>query len=160
MKKVMLFFLIPLLFLCSCGRDPAKKAADMTPEEIIDAVYEKTGSDEYLQKTVPELMTYEINAENEEYYLGISGIPYVSGAASEAVVQPLTFSFAVIRLKEDCDHDAERIKIENNINKAKWVCAKAEEAYVVRYNDLIAVIMGPASACNAIESAFLSIARQ
>ena len=43
MKKAAVLFLISLLFLCSCDNNQTNNAADMTPEEIIDAVYEKFG---------------------------------------------------------------------------------------------------------------------
>ena len=156
MKKVAVLLLLPLILLCSCGK---KSISDMSPGEIIDAVYEKVDARSYMKGLKPELVTEAITKENEEYYLGVSGIRYVSGAASEAVVQPVTYSFCVIRLEEGIDYDAERIKIENNINKAKWVCARADEAYVVRSGNLIAVIMGPKEACDGIEKAFLKIAK-
>ncbi len=156
MKKIAVLLLLPLLILCSCGK---KTVSEMSAGEIIDAVYQKVNARDCMKGLKSELTTEEITIENEEYYLGVTGVPYVSGAASEAVVQPVTYSFCVIRLKEGCDYDAERIKIENNINKGKWVCARADEAYVVRSGDLIAVIMGTKEACDGIEAAFLKIVK-
>ncbi|MBR6921155.1 MAG: hypothetical protein IKH51_03065 [Clostridia bacterium] len=158
MKKIFVLILIPVLLLCSCGGKI--RVTDMTPKEIIAAVYENVDGDDYMKELIPELITYEITKDNEQYYLGVSGIPYESGAASEAVVQPITYSFCVIRLKEGSDYDAERIKIEANINKSKWVCAKAEEAYVVRCENLIAVIMGPKSVCDLLENEFLTVVKK
>ena len=158
MKKYLVIMLLPLLLLCSCVKTEGEDdEIGLSPAGIIDAVYEKIDPKEYMQQLKPELETVDINAENEEYYLGISGVPYESGAGSEAVIQPVTYSFCVIKLKKGINYDAERKKIEQNINKAKWVCARADEAYVVRQGRYIAVIMGAKEACDDIEAAFLAV---
>ena len=158
MKKYLVFMLLPLLLLCSCVKKQGEDGEiELSPGEIIDAVYEKIDPKDYMQQLKPELATVDITADNEEYFLGISGVPYESGAGSEAVVQPVTFSFCVIKLKSGIKYDAERIKIEQNVNKAKWVCARADEAYVVRQGRYIAVIMGSKEVCDDIEAAFLSV---
>ena len=158
MKKCFILLLLPLMILSSCVKsDTDKPVTDLSAADIIDKVYEIVNPKDFMQQLKPELMTEAITADNEEYYLGISGIKYEDGAASEAVVQPVTFSFCVIRLKSGIKYDDERIKIENNINKGKWVCARAEEAYVVRYENMIAVIMGTKECCDGIEEAFLSV---
>ena len=158
MKKYLVFMLLPLLLLCSCVKKQGEDGEiELSPGEIIDAVYEKIDPKDYMQQLKPELATVDVTADNEEYFLGIGSVPYESGAGSEAVVQPVTFSFCVIKLKSGIKYDAERIKIEQNVNKAKWVCARADEAYVVRQGRYIAVIMGSKEACDDIEAAFLSV---
>ena len=99
----------------------------------------------------------KITEKNDEYYLGISGIPYTKGAASEAYIQPVTFSFCVIVLEEGADYDSCRKTIEQNLNRSKWVCAAAEEAIAVRHANVIAVIMGTKKVCAELEGAFLDV---
>ena len=157
-KKCFILLILPLLMLSSCVKsDTETTVTELSAAEIIDKVYKKVDPKDFIQQLKPELMTEAITADNEEYYLGIGGIRYEEGAASEAVVQPVTFSFCVIRLKSGIKYDEERKKIENNINKGKWVCARADEAYVVRYENLIAVIMGTKECCDDLEEAFLSV---
>lgn len=156
MKKIFVLILIPVLLLCSCGGNKIK-LSDADPSDIIDEVYNKLPKDAEAREYVPCLITSEINERSEEYYLGISGVRYKKGAASEAFEQPTTYSFCVVIFEDDADYDAERIKIEQNINKSKWVCASAEEAFVVRYRNTAAVIMGPKNVCSELENAFLSV---
>ncbi len=154
-KKTLIFLILPLLVLCSCGDKTSP--VELSAEEIIDAVYKAVETKDFMRDLRSGLMTEAVTENNEQYYLGINGIPYEDGAASEAVVQPVTYSFCVIKLKSGVKYDAERIKIENSVNKAKWVCARAEEAYVIRYENVIAVIMGTKECCDGIEEAFLSV---
>ena len=171
MKKIVVLFLITLLLLCSCGQrnEPAATDTEITetetgalsnadPSKIIDAVYAALPEGSEAGRYVPELITSDINEKTEEYYLGIKGVKYKKGAASEAFEQPVTYSFCVVIFEDDADFDAERIKIEQNINKSKWVCAAAEEAFVVRYKNTAAVIMGPKNVCAELENTFLSVA--
>ena len=174
MKKIVIIMLAALVLLCSCAEkneavsskgseteQPGEtgtgvlSAAD--PSEIIDAVYAALPEGSKAGRYIPELITSEINENTEEYYLGIKGVKYKKGAASEAFEQPVTYSFCVVIFEDDADYDAERIKIERNINKSKWVCASAEEAFAVRYKNTAAVIMGPKDVCAELETAFLSV---
>ncbi len=158
MKKAFVLLLVPVILLCSCGNGKIR-LSDADPSNIIDAVYEKLPKDSAAIEYVPALITSEINEKSEEYYLGVNGVRYKKGAASEAFEQPTTYSFCVVIFEDDADYDAERVKIEQNINKSKWVCASAEEAFVVRYKNAAAVIMGPKDVCAELETAFLSVVR-
>ena len=156
MKKLFVLLLVPVILLCSCGSGKTN-LSDADPSDIRDAVYDSLPKDAKAKEYVPALITTEINEKNEEYYLGISGVNYKKGAASEAFEQPTTYSFCVVIFEDGADQDAERIKIEQNINKSKWVCASAEEAFVVRYKNTAAVIMGPKDVCDELEAAYLSV---
>ncbi len=156
MKKTLCVLLCALLVLVSCRKNSAVYV-DADPSAVIDSVYGALEDGSAASEYVPQLITEQITEKNEEYYLGVAGVPYASGAASEAFVQPVTYSFCVIRLEEGADYDAERKKIERNINKSKWVCAAAEDATVVRYENVIAVIMGEKQVCRELEGAFLKI---
>ena len=155
MKKAVLLIFILLLLLCSCG--VKTKLSDTEPSDIIDMVYAALPEDSKASEYVPGLITSDITETTEEYYLGVSGVRYKKGAASEAFDQPVTYSFCVVIFEDGVDYDAERVKIEQNINKSKWVCASAEEAFVVRYKNTAAVIMGPKDVCSELETVFLSV---
>lgn len=158
MKKTAVILLSLLLLLCSCGTNTGDGGLiDGDPSGIIDAVYEKLPKDSKAAGMVPGLITTVIDGQNEEYYLGVSGIKYKKGAASESFDQPVTYSFCIVIFEDGADYDAERLKIEKNINKSKWVCASAEEAFVVRYKNAAAVIMGSKDVCAELEKAFLSV---
>ncbi len=157
MRKMIVLPLLLALVLCSCGNKTVKKLSETTPSELIDDVYAALSDGSDAASYVPELVTTGINENTEEYYLGVKSVPYTAGAGSEAYVQPVTYSFSVIYLSKEADWDAERIKIEQNVNKSKWVCAAAEEALVVRYENVIAVIMGTKTVCGELEKAFLSV---
>ena len=162
MKKTLIFIFVFLLFLSSCaGSDDPKTTGalitDRDPSAMIDEVYALLKDGTETAEYIPQMITEELTKNNEEYYLGISGIPYTAGAASEALVQPVTYSFTIILLKEGVDYDAQRKIIEQNVNRSKWVCAFADEALVVRTGNVIAVIMGPSAVCSELEEAFLSL---
>ena len=158
MKKAALAFIIPLLILCSCVKGGGGTVPDtVTPSGIIDKVYEAIPEGSETAGYIPQVTTKEITPENERYFLGIEGVRYVSGAASEGIVQPLTYSFCVVIFDPGCDYDGQRILIEQNVNRSKWVCASAEEALVVRYRNSAAVIMGTKKVCAELETAFLSV---
>ena len=158
MKRILLLLLVFMILLCSCvSKNSGDKLIDADPSDIIDAVYDELPEDSKAGKFIPGLITSEINEKNEKYYLGINGVRYKKGAASEGFDQPTVYSFCVIIFEDDADFDAERIKTEQNLNKSKWVCASAEEAFVVRYKNTAAVIMGSKDVCAELESAFLSV---
>lgn len=157
MKKLIYTLIIFLFLLCSCRADNTNDTLDIIPDDIIDEVYENLADDSEAAGLVPEMMTAEINENTEEYYLGVSGIRYKKGAASEATVQPVTYSFCVIVFEDGADYVAECSKIERNLNKSKWVCASADDAIVVRYKNTAAVIMGAKTVCSELEAAFLSV---
>ena len=162
-KAAVLLLIIPLLF-CACGRrqDGGTETAqpsyvDADPSGLIDRVYDKLKGDTETSVYIPQLITEKITEKNEEYYLGIAGIPYTKGAASEAYIQPVTYSFCVIVLEEGSDYDSCRKTVEQNLNRSKWVCAAAEEAITVRHGNVIAVIMGTKKVCAELEGAFLDV---
>ena len=162
MKKLIASVFVLLLILSSCGKNGPTVTTDALitdkdPSDMIDSIYEKLNSGSETAKYIPQLLTEDITEKNEEYYLGIAGIPYSKGAASEAYIQPVTYSFSIILLKENSDYDAQRKIIEQHLNKSKWVCATAPDALVVRYGNAIAVIMGPTAVCNELEQAFLDL---
>ena len=162
MKKTLIFIFVFLLFLSSCtgNGDPGSIGAlitDRDPSAMIDEVYGLLKDGTETAQYIPQMITEDLTANNEEYYLGISGIPYTAGAASEALIQPVTYSFTIILLAEGVDYDTQRKIIEQNVNRSKWVCAAAEQALVVRTGNVIAVIMGTSAVCSELEEAFLSL---
>ena len=159
MKKALLLFIIPIIILSSCKETNAKKLSDADPYEIIDEVYEILAKDTATSAYIPSLITKEITEGNASYYIGSDKVSFRAGAASEGAEQPTLYSFCVVILEDDADFDGQRKMIESGINKSKWVCAEADEAYVVRYENVIAVIMGTKQVCDELEGAFLTVMR-
>lgn len=150
MKRIAMVLVCVLLLLCSCANS---RSAD----DIIDTVYGAVPADGAVSKYFSELETTALTYDNEEYYIGTHGIKYKSGAASESFFQPVTYSFVIIVLENDADYDAERKKIESAANKSKWVCDSADEMYVLRQKNVIALVMGSKAVCDEIEEAFYKI---
>lgn len=164
MKKITVLLLILPLLLCACSHKRDEDTGtvqpsyiDADPSDVIDRVYGMLSDGTATSDYIPQLITEKITEKNDEYYLGISGIPYTKGAASEAYIQPVTFSFCVIVLEEGADYDSCRKTIEQNLNRSKWVCAAASEAIAVRHANVIAVIMGTKKVCAELEGAFLDV---
>ena len=86
----------------------------------------------------------ELTEEDIEYYIGTKDIKWEKAIASESMVGAIPHSVVIIRMSEDAtekDYEDAMTKIKENANPRKWVCVEAENVYVERNGNLIALIM-------------------
>lgn len=172
LKAAALLFacIFPLLSI-SCNKNTVQTPSDTeitgesvniegSCEEIIERVYSSVSENGAVGEYLSQLITVPVTEKNEEYFLGISDIPYCDGASSESSYQPVTYSFTVVRIAPGEDVEECRSIIRDNANPSKWVCMTAQECTVVKLGDLIAVIMGSKEVCTELEAAFLALSDQ
>lgn len=179
MKKmfaiVLVLSLTALLFTsCETKEGPAKAFSDMSLEEILSAVYQNGSYSKNLtaliNAPVPDpdsfsfdnyLVTTEINSSNCEYFLGKSDIEFERAIASEASMNPTTYSLCLIQAKPEQDVDALAETIRKNADPMKWVCTGLPEdnVYVDIAGNIVILVMS-ATDGEALLSAFRSIASE
>lgn len=176
MKKLTCLFLIlsimTAVFL-SCGKTPKASPAfsDMTLEEILAAIYEKGGYSNMLTNLIqaspdaPDsfnyLITSEIKDDNCEYFLGKTGIEFERAIASEANMNPTTYSLCLIKAKAGQDVKELADAIRKNANPMKWVCTgvSKDHVYVDSLGDVVILIMSDKDG-KALLAAFQSLANE
>lgn len=128
MKKIISLVLAAalMLVLVACGGNTSSKLDGMTPQQVIDKVYE--GVD---QNLIPMVGSVDIDSTNETYYLGAAGLSYESAVASEALINAVPFSLCVIKMKDGANVDAAKTEIKNNVNPNKWICVGVDAKNVV-----------------------------
>lgn len=140
MKKLIAMLLIlstlAILF-ASCGKEEQKGKAlsEMPLEDILAAIYDKGGYGKMLtsliEAPVPKedeftnyLVTTEITDNNCAYFLGKSDIEFERAIASEANLNPTTYSLCLVKAKEGQDVEALADTIKKNADPMKWVCTR------------------------------------
>ncbi len=94
------------------------------------------------------LMETEVTAENEEYFLGVAGLPYSEALASEPMISAIAHSVVLLRVKDGEDVADVKTKIKENVDGRKWICVGVEDENIVVDNigNLVILIMDEESA--------------
>lgn len=176
MKKLiaMLLILSTLVILfASCGKEEQKGKAlsEMPLEDILAAIYDKGGYSKMLtsliEAPVPKedeftnyLVTTEITDKNCAYFLGKSDIEFERAIASEANLNPTTYSLCLVKAKEGQDVEALADTIKKNADPMKWVCTgvSPDHVYVDHIGDIVILIMSGTDG-EALLEAFHSLAK-
>ena len=176
MKKLIAILLIlsslAMLF-AACGKEDEKNKAlsELTLEDILAAIYDKGGYGKMLtsliEAPVPEeddftnyLVTTEITDSNCAYFLGKADIEFERAIASEASLNPTTYSLCLVKAKEGQDVEALADTIKKNADPMKWVCTgvSPDHVYVEHIGDIVILIMSGTDG-EALLEAFRSLAR-
>lgn len=138
MKKLFAILLIGLTSL-TVFTGCTSKNVEGNLEDLMTKVYEELPQEE----TPMMLQNVEVNAENMEYYLGVSDIDIKESLASESATGSIAHSVVLVRLNDGKDVNDVMKKIKENVNPRKWICVGVEESEVVVKNkgDLIILIM-------------------
>ena len=138
MKKLFAILLIGLTSL-TVFTGCTSKNVEGNLEDLMTKVYEELPQEE----TPMMLQNVEVNAENMEYYLGVSDIDIKEALASESATGSIAHSVVLVRLNDGKDVNDVMKKIKENVNPRKWICVGVEESEVVVKNkgDLIILIM-------------------
>ena len=158
MKKILALSIacLTIIFaLIGCGqsKDPKNHwmaTADL--DTILERIYEAIPEDE-----LPMVASIEITPENEEYYIGATGLAYEEAVASDAMITSIPFSVCLIKMKDGEDIEAAKTAIRENVNPRKWICVEVPEDKVVvdSFGNLIILIMSENS--DAIHQSFLAL---
>jgi len=138
MKKIFAILFIGLTSL-TIFTGCASKNVEGSLDELMTKVYAELPQEE----TPMMLQNVEVNAENMEYYLGVSDIDIKEALASESATGSIAHSVVLVRVNDGKDVNDVMTKIKENVNPRKWICVGVEESDVVVKNkgDLIILIM-------------------
>jgi hypothetical protein len=149
MKKIALALslLLCVFLLTGCGGNTeGEPNIEGSLDEIMTKVTDGVG-------TEMALMTSPITEDTFKNYFFIDYIEGSEGFASDAAINAIPHSIALLRLPEGTDGAAVEEEIRQNLDPRKWICVEAEEAQVVRHGDLILVAMSDtASVTKAVEN--------
>ena len=101
-----------------------------------DAISKSYGSLE-----LPDVGETEITAENAEWFLGATDIPYVRALASEALISAVPHSVVAIQVEEGADIAAIEKKVKESANPRKWVCVEPQGVEVSHKGNIILLVM-------------------
>lgn len=129
-----------LAVLAGCSNAPGGAANPFEGKDvgtILDELYAG------VEIGIPSLVTTQITAENEAFFLGTTGLKIKEGIASEPAISSIPYSVCVIRLEEGEDVAAAVKAIQENANPAKWICVQVDPQNVIvdSAGDVIILIM-------------------
>ncbi len=100
--------------------DPGEtEQADEKLVKILDIIYEGIEG--------PAVSRAPVNKSNEKSYLGVEGLDYRSGVASEAKIMSIAHSVVLIEMNEGADIESAKTQIKQNADGRKWICVGVED---------------------------------
>lgn len=134
MKKILSIVLVMLMAVSAAAcSSPAEGGGNLegTTEEIMQQVFDAAKVDDDERTYILEnLMTAEVNAENEEYYLGKTGYKYKEGFAAEPMVNAQAFSCVVLRAENEAEAKKLAEEVKKTVNPNKWICVGVDPSNV------------------------------
>lgn len=153
MKRWMtaLLALAVLTLAAGCGAGPAANEnpfADTALTQVLEDVYAGASVE------IPSLITTEITAENEQAFLGTTGLDFKEAIASEPAISSIAYSVCLVRMNEGADMEAAKQAIKDNVDPVKWICVQVDPSNVIvdSAGDVIILIMSNDYATSIHES--------
>ena len=98
------------------------------------------------------------DAESVEYLLGLTSTDDIETAViSEAMINAIAYSAALVQVKEGADMDAIATEIREGVNPAKWVCVIADTVITATYDNYILMVMSSQENATEVYEAFKSV---
>lgn len=148
MKKLAYALVVALVLVTGCGKEEPKTDNNKENNIVFNGNLEDYATKLYegvAEENLPMMLgNLELTEEDIEYYIGTKDIKWEKAIASESMVGAVPHSVVIIRMSEDAtekDYEDAISKIETNANPRKWICVEAENVYVERNGNLIALIM-------------------
>ena len=155
MKKLLslgVAMLAVVILLTGCGEKNVEGNLPDIMEKIYEKMYAEVSEDERpmlgtvntLEEVDKESETYEEDLKGHlEYTIGTSDIKYKEIYESKPMIGSIAYSVVLVRMEENADIEAAKKAIKENVNPAKWVCARVpeEDVIVKSKGDLIILIM-------------------
>lgn len=165
MKKIMIFVLSIVLLLsmtaCACtggqtvpGNTPAPNPTEAPDPINIDALADIMTA---ILKDAPiEAATGEsaVEAERFSWIFGIEPIEGAEGYSSEAMINAIAHSIALLRVPEGTDAAEIAKQIEDQADPRKWICVEAEKKIVKQRGNVVLLVMSTADVADAVAQAF------
>ena len=122
--------------------DPATAGLDEIMTAILDGV------------ELPAVDQFVPDDELFSSYLFIDPVEGADVLVSEAMINAVAHSVALLRVPEGTDAASIADQIRENANPRKWVCVEAEKTEVVQQGNLILLCMSFEDTCDAIVANF------
>lgn len=157
MKRLYIALLAGLVLLsfAGCGKKAPSADGPFEGKElsaILDAVYANADAE------IPALVTTTITADNEQAFLGTTGLSFQEAIASEPAISAIAYSVCLVRLNAGEDMEAAKKAIKENVDPAKWICVRVDPQNVIvdSAGDVIILIMSNEYA-NALSDSFTQL---
>lgn len=147
MKRFLSVVLVALMALsfAACGSGSASGAnIEGKLSDIMTKVLDGADVDSDTKTYVHQRLGFtEINADNEEYYLGKTGYSYKEGYAAEPLISAQAFSIVLLRADNAADAETLAKDIKSTVNPNKWVCVGVDASNVqtATKGDLVILVM-------------------
>lgn len=158
-KKLVAIFMAVAMSICcvACGSGESKNSSvegELT--DIMTKLYADMDVDAETKGAIQGYVSENITAENEEYILGVTGLPYTEGIYSVPAMTSVAYQCVLLRVNPE---DVETVKaaLLENANPDKWVCVSAEAVLAENVGDLVLFIMSTEDVAYAISSVFQSL---
>lgn len=168
MKKIALTLCAALALglLAACGGGTSSSSSSSAPssgeaaltgtlEELMTGVYEGIGEDE-----MPAVMNTPLDADNSEYYTGLTSGEYAEGLASDAMINAVAHSVVLLRAESPEKAEALAKAVEEKADPRKWICVEAEKKIVDRIGDVVILIMTQEELADKLDSNFKALAEK
>lgn len=83
---------------------------------------------------MPSCSITEVTADNAQYYLGVTDIPYVRAIASEPMMSSVAHSVVLLEVKDGSDISSIKKQIKENVDGRKWICVGVEPENILVEN--------------------------
>lgn len=165
MKKIIIFVLSVVLVLsmtaCACTGDQITPGASPTsnPTEAPDPISTDALADimtAILKDAPVDVDTEEsaVDAERFWWFFGIEPIEGAEGYASEAIINAIAHSIALLRVPDGMDAAEIAKQIEEKANPHKWICVEAEKMIVKQRGNVVLLAMSTPDVADAVAQAF------
>ena len=153
MKKIIIAILVGLtcISLVGCTENKENKKEENKKEDVTknykveDLKKLSTDVHENVEKK-PFIDTTEINIDEEGALLSSAGLKDKTNVEfatrTEALIGSQAYSFILVKVKPSADIEAMKQEMIDNIDLAKWICARADKAYVTNYGSILMLVMG------------------
>lgn len=96
----------------------------------------------------------EVDAERFSWFFGIDAIEGAEAYSSEALINAIAHSVALLRVPEGTDVAQTAAQIEQSANPNKWVCVGAEKTIVKTRGNVVLLVMSQTAIADQIAANF------
>ena len=154
MKKISVLVLVfVLMFTFVACSAPTEEKLEGSLTEIMQQVYEGIDTE------LPSLADTAITKENSSYFLGVEGMDFVEGIASEPMISAIAHSVCLVRVEDGSDIEQIKANIKDNVDGRKWICVGVEEENIIVENIGDVIILAMTENSQVIIDSFKSLGK-
>ncbi len=157
-KLVCILMAVAMSICCvACGNgSSASSSIEGELTDIMAELYADMDVDAETKGAIQGYVSENITSENEEYILGVTGLPYTEGIFSAPAMSSVAYQCVLLRVNPE-DVETVKASLLENANPDKWVCVSAEAVLVENVGDLVLFIMSTEDVAYAVSSVFQSL---